>query len=104
VIVTHFHLDHCGALPYFTEVHGYHGPVIMTYPTKALIPLMLEDFRKVLVDRLGDHEYYTSAHIKQCMRKVIAVDLMQTYKVRVSCVPWRVNCCGPWRVNCGPSE
>eukprot|EP00959_Pyramimonas_sp_CCMP1952_P284489 5947408-Pyramimonas_sp.AAC.1 len=69
VIVTHFHLDHCGSLPYFTEVHGYHGPVIMTYPTKALIPLMLEDFRKVLVDRLGDHEYYTSAQIKQCMRK-----------------------------------
>jgi ribonuclease BN (tRNA processing enzyme) len=47
VIVTHFHLDHCGALPYFTEVHGYHGPIYMTYPTKALVPLMLEDFRKV---------------------------------------------------------
>ncbi len=21
VIITHFHLDHCGALPYLTEVH-----------------------------------------------------------------------------------
>jgi len=24
------HLDHVGALPYFTEVCGYHGPIYMT--------------------------------------------------------------------------
>lgn len=81
VIVTHFHLDHCGALPYFTEVHGYHGPIYMTYPTKALVPLMLEDFRKVVVDRLGESEHFSVQQIKQCMRKVTAVDLMQTIKV-----------------------
>ena len=47
VLITHFHLDHCGALPYFTEAVGYSGPIIATPPTKAIIPLMLEDFRKV---------------------------------------------------------
>eukprot|EP00854_Cymbomonas_tetramitiformis_P003863 gene3863-4825_t len=81
VIITHFHLDHCGALAYFTEVHGYNGPIFMTHPTKALIPLMLEDFRKVLVDRLGENEHFNSRHIKNCMKKVIALDLMETYKV-----------------------
>jgi integrator complex subunit 11 len=45
VLVTHFHLDHCGALPVFTEMCGYRGPVLMTYPTRALLPLMLEDCR-----------------------------------------------------------
>ncbi len=25
VIISHFHLDHCGALPYLTEVVGYDG-------------------------------------------------------------------------------
>ncbi|XP_010271360.1 PREDICTED: cleavage and polyadenylation specificity factor subunit 3-II [Nelumbo nucifera] len=81
IIITHFHLDHVGALPYFTEVCGYRGPVYMTYPTKALAPLMLEDYRKVMVDRRGEQEQFTYDHIMECMRKVIAVDLKQTVQV-----------------------
>lgn len=49
VIITHFHLDHCGALPIFTEHCKYSGPVLMTYPTRALCPVMLEDYRCVYV-------------------------------------------------------
>jgi len=48
-LITHFHLDHCGALPYFSESVGYNGPIVATPPTKAVLPLMLEDFRKVSV-------------------------------------------------------
>lgn len=47
VLISHFHNDHCGALPYFTEQYGYDGPIIMTHPTKAIIPLMLEDARRI---------------------------------------------------------
>ncbi|KAJ4961874.1 hypothetical protein NE237_021784 [Protea cynaroides] len=81
VIITHFHLDHVGALTYFTEVCGYHGPIYMTYPTKALAPLMLEDFRKVMVDRRGEEEQFTNDQIMECMKKVTAVDLKQTVQV-----------------------
>eukprot|EP00899_Mesostigma_viride_P027946 jgi/Mesvir1/8336/Mv12597-RA.4 len=83
VIITHFHLDHCGALPYFTEVCGYRGPIYMTYATKGIVPLMLEDFRRVLVDRKGgaESEHFSSAQIAQCMQRVTPVDLLQTISV-----------------------
>ncbi|CAN0880467.1 Cleavage and polyadenylation specificity factor subunit 3-II [Linum grandiflorum] len=81
IIITHFHLDHIGALPYFTQVCGYSGPIYMTYPTKALGPLMLEDFRKVMVQRRGVEEQFTVDHISECMKKVTPVDLKQTIQV-----------------------
>lgn len=41
VIFSHFHLDHCGALPYMSEMVGYDGPIYMTHPTKAICPILL---------------------------------------------------------------
>ncbi|OLP81709.1 Integrator complex subunit 11 [Symbiodinium microadriaticum] len=43
VIITHFHLDHVGALPYLTEILGYHGPILMTHPTRAIGPIIIKD-------------------------------------------------------------
>uniref|UniRef100_A0A1X7U0J0 Integrator complex subunit 11 n=1 Tax=Amphimedon queenslandica TaxID=400682 RepID=A0A1X7U0J0_AMPQE len=81
VILSHFHLDHCGALPYFTEMCGYNGPIYMTHPTKAICPVLLEDFRRVCVDKKGEQNFFTSQMIKDCMRKVITVNLHQCVKV-----------------------
>ncbi|KAL9651662.1 hypothetical protein ABK040_001607 [Willaertia magna] len=80
VIISHFHLDHCGALPYFTEVCGYDGPIYMTYPTKAIAPILLEDMRRVMVDRKGDSStnFFSSDDIKNCMKKIQPLNLHQT--------------------------
>lgn len=46
VIVTHSHLDHCGASPYLFK-YGYRGPVYMTEPTLYLTKLVQEDYLRV---------------------------------------------------------
>ena len=81
VIITHFHLDHCGALPFFTEMKGYDGPIYMTYPTKAIAPILLEDMRKIAVERKGESNFFTSQMIKDCMKKVTAINVNQTIQV-----------------------
>jgi len=81
VIISHFHLDHCGALPFMSEMVGYNGPIYMTVPTKAIAPILLEDMRKVAVDRKGEQNFFTSAMIKDCMKKVVAVNLHQVVQV-----------------------
>ena len=74
---SHFHLDHCGALPYMTEMVGYNGKIYMTGPTMAIAPHLLEDMRKVAVDKKGETNFFTSQMIKDCMRKVVPVNLHQ---------------------------
>lgn len=81
VIISHFHLDHCGALPYMTEMVGYNGPVYMTQPTKAIAPILLEDFRRISVERKGESNFFTSQNIKDCMKKVITINLHQTIQI-----------------------
>ncbi|KAM0688555.1 Integrator complex subunit 11 [Conglomerata obtusa] len=79
VIISHFHLDHCGALPFFTETIGYDGPIYMTHPTKAICPILLEDYRKISL-RIGDKNRFTAYDIKKCMEKVICVNIGETYE------------------------
>ena len=60
---------------------GFDGPIYMTHPTKAICPILLEDFRKIAVERKGETNFFTSQMTKSCMKKVVAVNLHQTVKV-----------------------
>lgn len=77
VLVTHFHLDHCGALPAFTEKTDFKGPVLMTQPTKCLFPYMCEDFIRV-IGMTSDLQTYTSEDILSCLRTVQTIELHET--------------------------
>ncbi len=47
VLISHFHLDHCGAIPFLTQKFGYTGPIYMTHPTRAFYQLILNDYQRV---------------------------------------------------------
>ena len=53
-----------------SEMVGYSGPIYMSHPTKAIAPVLLEDYRKITVDIKGESNFFTSQMIKDCMRKV----------------------------------
>jgi len=76
VLLTHFHLDHCGALPYLTETLGYQGPVIMTYPTIALCPVILSDYWTK-----SSRGAMTSKDVHACFRRATAIGLEQRMEV-----------------------
>ena len=78
VIITHFHLDHIGALPHLTEKLGYRGPIYMTRPTRAIGAILLEDYRHVMVDRKGALNFYSSADIAACMERATLISLGET--------------------------
>lgn len=46
-----------------------------------LLNLFQEDFRKISVERKGETNFFTSQMIKDCMKKVMAVNLHQTVQV-----------------------
>lgn len=65
-----------------SEMVGYDGPIYMTHPTKAICPILLEDFRKITVDKKGETNFFTSQMIKDCMKKVVPLNLHQTVQVQ----------------------
>ncbi|KAH7830027.1 putative Integrator complex subunit 11 [Monocercomonoides exilis] len=90
-IISHFHLDHIGALPYLTEMVGFDGPVFMTFPTRAIAQHTLEDLRKVSTDRRNksakedeqqkfqSSQMFTAEMITACLNKVVPLSDKQTY-------------------------
>ena len=78
IVITHFHLDHCASLPFLTEYIGYSGPIITTQPTKSIMPLMLEDFRRIISDIKGEEALISSDDIKKCISKIKTIELGET--------------------------
>ena len=78
LIISHFHLDHCGALPFFTEILGYKGPILCSQPTKAILPVTLEDFRKVMSEYKGQVSILRPEQIKNCVAKIQTIEINET--------------------------
>ncbi|KAH7649766.1 CPSF metallobeta-lactamase [Cryptosporidium bovis] len=100
VIISHYHLDHCGALPYFTEKIGYSGPIIMTYPTKSVSSVLLSDYSKIMEQKLliqksnqsskicntensntSEYGFFSIGDVWSCMEKISTIQLHQTLEI-----------------------
>jgi cleavage and polyadenylation specificity factor subunit 3 len=72
LLVSHFHLDHAGALPNFLEKTNFAGAVYMTHPTKAITKMILMDFIKVS-HTPDDLTLFSEEQIASAMRKIKTV-------------------------------
>jgi cleavage and polyadenylation specificity factor subunit 3 len=80
LLITHFHLDHAASLPYLTERTGFKGRIFMTFPTKAVLRLLLGDYLRLLQMRNSKPEdmLYTEAELINCLNKVELIDYHTT--------------------------
>lgn len=52
LLITHFHLDHCGALPWLLEKTAFRGRCFMTHATKAIYRMSMGDCIKAKIFNL----------------------------------------------------
>jgi integrator complex subunit 11 len=94
VVVTHFHLDHVGALPILVEHYGYSGPVYMTSPTRALAPMLLEDYA-----RIHRFDLYSVHEISRTFQRCTALDIDVSHVVQCrSACPASINVAPPLKL------
>ena len=79
ILITHFHIDHCAALPYFTERTPFKGRVFMTHATKAVMKLLLAD--NIRLNNRSSRPLYTDQELTSCVDKVETIDFHQTIDV-----------------------
>jgi KH/beta-lactamase-domain protein len=72
IIISHSHLDHCGAVPYLYEF-GYDGPLYCTTPTLDLFTLLTLDYIDVM-QRNGITPFFTAKGVKEAVKHAITLE------------------------------
>ena len=90
LLVSHFHLDHIGALPYILRQPRFKGEVYMTHPTRAIYRLIMEDYLKASVSSdagaaaapSGAPPLFTVNDVVDTMSRIKCVNFHSTTTVR----------------------
>ncbi|XP_074660015.1 cleavage and polyadenylation specificity factor subunit 3-like [Tubulanus polymorphus] len=80
LLISHFHLDHCGALPWFLNKTAFKGRVFMTHATKAIYRWLLSDFVKVS-NISTEQMLYAETDIEVSMDKIETINFHQEMDV-----------------------
>nr|XP_039259964.1 cleavage and polyadenylation specificity factor subunit 3-like [Styela clava] len=73
LLVTHFHLDHCGGLPWFLQKTPFKGRVFMTHATKAIYRWLLSDYIKVS-NISTENQLYTESDLEESMSRIETIN------------------------------
>jgi len=79
LLVTHFHFDHCGALPWLLEKTVFKGRVFMTHATKAIYRWLLSDY--IRVSSMGETMLYNEKDLENTMSKIETINFHQEMEV-----------------------
>ncbi|GJQ15495.1 hypothetical protein GpartN1_g7286.t1 [Galdieria partita] len=76
ILITHFHLDHCAALPYLLEKTNCNpnARIFMTHPTKAIYKTLLSDFVRV---SSNEDVLYSEQDLSRTMKRIETLDYHQ---------------------------
>lgn len=80
LLISHFHLDHCGALPWFLTKTTFKGRCFMTHATKAIYRWMLADSIKVS-NNSTEQLLYNEADLKASMEKIEVINFHEIKEV-----------------------
>ena len=92
MILTHAHLDHCGAIPLLVR-NGYKGKIFMSRPTRDLAELILRDSAKLQEEdawKANRHGYskhhpakplYDTADVEAALPHFVAIGVDETCKL-----------------------
>ncbi|KAK1874678.1 Cleavage and polyadenylation specificity factor subunit 3 [Dissostichus eleginoides] len=75
-----FHLDHCGALPWFLQKTSFKGRTFMTHATKAIYRWLLSDYVKVS-NISADDMLYTETDLEESMEKIETINFHEVKEV-----------------------
>ncbi|KAI8894305.1 beta-lactamase-like protein, partial [Globomyces pollinis-pini] len=80
LLITHFHVDHAAALPYFMEKTNFKGKVYMTHPTRAIYKWLLSDYVKIS-SLSPDDQLYDDQDLATSYERIQVVDYHQEVDV-----------------------
>jgi len=81
LLVTHFHLDHSGAVPYFVSRTEFKGKVFMTHPTRPICKMLWQDYARVSKIAAED-QIFSSEDITKTVEQIELLDYHEERQFR----------------------
>jgi len=80
LLISHFHLDHAGALPWFLQKTTFRGKCYMTHATKSIFFYLLSDYIKVS-NISTDQMLFTESDLEAAMDKIETIHFHEEKEV-----------------------